>query len=332
MNILFIGMNFYNYDIKISDELCLMGHNVTHITDAPDKYIFPARFTSHSMLEKEWKRHQNEELNKIKDKNFDLIFVTVGRHLCTQTLDEIKFRNPKARFILYLWDDVARVENFNKVKNYYDLIFSIDPSDCLKYSFIFLPLFFTNEFYNEKGVDIKYDIYSAMASHSDRIDIIKKICRDDPAARYLFYIFVSKPEYIKTKIESRKDSRINYIIRPVPKDQNRKYLISSKALLDIPYIGQQGLTIRTFECIKCGIKLITTNSSIKYYDFYNDDSIYILNRKNPFINRNFFDIPFHISEELIEKYSLHNWLKTIIEEKQENFLKKGFQLKDIVNN
>ena len=40
------------------------------------------------------------------------------------------------------------------------------------------------------------------------------------------------------------------------------------SVLDINHLDQSGLTIRTFEALGAGKKIITTNSEIKKYPFY----------------------------------------------------------------
>ena len=47
----------------------------------------------------------------------------------------------------------------------------------------------------------------------------------------------------------------------------------SRCILDAPQAGQVGLTIRTIECLGAKRKLVTTNSDIKNYDFYNENNI-----------------------------------------------------------
>ena len=41
----------------------------------------------------------------------------------------------------------------------------------------------------------------------------------------------------------------------------------SRAVLDIPIAGQNGLTMRTFECLAMKKKIVTTNENIKQYAF-----------------------------------------------------------------
>ena len=62
----------------------------------------------------------------------------------------------------------------------------------------------------------------------------------------------------------------------------------AKVVLDINHPGQKGLTMRTFESLGAGRKLITTNPEIRKYPFYNQDNICVIDRKNFVLNTNFF--------------------------------------------
>lgn len=88
---------------------------------------------------------------------------------------------------------------------------------------------------------------------------------------------------------------------------------NSKAILDIQRDIQSGLTMRTIE-IALGMrkKLITTNSDIMKYDFYNENNILIIDRKNPIIKKEFLENEYiALDEKIYQKYSIKNWIKNI---------------------
>ena len=86
----------------------------------------------------------------------------------------------------------------------------------------------------------------------------------------------------------------------------------SEVILDISHPYQSGLTMRTFEAIGAGKKLITTNMNIKKYPFYNENNIYLIDRENIQIDLNFFKNKYlHLSDELYESYSIDGWLYDI---------------------
>ncbi|OTP86822.1 hypothetical protein B5S41_13200, partial [Gilliamella apicola] len=83
-------------------------------------------------------------------------------------------------------------------------------------------------------------------------------------------------------------------------------------ILEIVQIGQTGVTLRAIEAILFNKKLITTNKSIKEYDFYNPGQIFILEDQNyidiiNFLHKNFTPVPL----EILYQYSSDAMLTTI---------------------
>ena len=86
---------------------------------------------------------------------------------------------------------------------------------------------------------------------------------------------------------------------------------TTKAVLDIENYGQKGLTMRTLEVLGSGLKLITTNIFIKYESFYSKEQVLIIDRKSPLLNENFFQDNNFQKMNIVNNYSLENWLKKI---------------------
>ena len=86
----------------------------------------------------------------------------------------------------------------------------------------------------------------------------------------------------------------------------------SKVILDINHPHQTGLTMRTFEALGAGKKLITTNKSIMQYSFYNQNNIHVINRQDPVISKDFFETPFlPIADEIKYEMSISGWLSEL---------------------
>jgi hypothetical protein len=84
-------------------------------------------------------------------------------------------------------------------------------------------------------------------------------------------------------------------------------------ILDIEHPKQTGLTIRTLETLGARKKLITTNSSVKDYDFYRDSNICVVDRNDPVIPQCFFDTPYQdVSDAIFNRYRLSGWMDEII--------------------
>jgi hypothetical protein len=88
----------------------------------------------------------------------------------------------------------------------------------------------------------------------------------------------------------------------------------SLAVVDIEHPNQRGLTIRTFETIGAGKKLITTNKSVVNYDFYSSGNVFVIDRAKPEIPLNFLMTPAaQYSSEILYRYSLAGWIDEIFE-------------------
>jgi len=94
----------------------------------------------------------------------------------------------------------------------------------------------------------------------------------------------------------------------------------STVILDINHPKQSGLTMRTFEALGAGKKLITTNAEIKKYSFYNEDNICIIDRDKPELNVEFFKTPFiPIDQPLLNDMSIVGWIGELFGEKKLNY-------------
>ena len=58
--------------------------------------------------------------------------------------------------------------------------------------------------------------------------------------------------------------------------------------------------------------MITTNTTIKEYDFYNENNILIIDRENPVISAEFIKKEYEkVDPEIYIKYSLEYWLSEL---------------------
>ena len=109
------------------------------------------------------------------DKNaYSLVIVVKGDVIQDAVYEIIRKNNPKARFILYLWDDVDPLHRKDYF-HYFDKIFSYNIQDCERFGWTYLPVFIQKVC----GVDLKqkreYDIAIIGSAHKERIKTAKKI-------------------------------------------------------------------------------------------------------------------------------------------------------------
>ena len=328
-NVLLTGLEFHNYVAAIRQKLTDLGYKVyNHL----DRYsiidaIFPSLFPT--LSKKELLEYQKDLIKRVSNVRFDFVIVVVGRFLSPYYLRKLKEMNPEARFILVLWDDISRVQNFEDVYPFYDDIFSFDPSDTSKYGFHFLPLFYTKRRNNstEMNNQFAYDIYSAMACHSDREKIAKQIIQKYDNYKIHVDMLLSLKDIISRKIKNETyNENITYLSRFNMIDEEKLFdnMLKSKAILDVQYVSQIGLTIRTFDTMSVGRKLITTNPSIRYYNFYHENNICVIDRENPIIPDEFLECPYEkIDDDIINCYSVDRYVSVLLGKVSENYLVKN---------
>ena len=88
---------------------------------------------------------------------------------------------------------------------------------------------------------------------------------------------------------------------------------ASKVIVDMQHPKQSGLTMRTIEMLGMKKKLITTNKTIKRYDFYNPDNICIVDRNAPQIDLGFLEKPYcELPARIYDKYRIESWITDVL--------------------
>lgn len=317
--ILLISAKFFGYENDILAELISREAVVDSVLDRPFNSAFMKAVTKIAPSFTQFLVYLYYQLyfGHIFKKNYDYVFVVEGITLSRLALKRFKKYNPDCHFILYVWDSIANRPHIYDNRDCYHRVFSFDPTDSQSMGLTFRPLFFTQEFERPSDVKIQNDVNFVGTVHSDRYEVIKALC-DSLDARFKKFIFL----YIHahwffllkkfTKKSYKNASESDFKFRPISKNEVSNIIKASLATLDIEHPNQVGLTMRTFEVMGARRKLVTTNASIKEYDFYNPANIWIVDRKNPGIPEAFFSSPYDdLSNELYEKYKLSGWIDEI---------------------
>ena len=89
---------------------------------------------------------------------------------------------------------------------------------------------------------------------------------------------------------------------------------NSKVVLDINFSKQLGLTLRSIEAIGSETKVITTNNSIRNYDFYSKENIYCIEKLEDIslVPKDFFIKEYKkLSENIKEKYRVKGFIEEV---------------------
>ncbi|WP_253293615.1 sugar transferase [Kineothrix sp. MSJ-39] len=321
--ILFFAPAFFDYENKISKKMKDMGayvdmYDVRSVTSARDRAllkVFPKIFSPKSL------EYYERIISENKEKDYDYILIVK----CDMTPESIlkKFRDifPNAKLCLYLWDSIDNIPGVVNKFMYFDTLHSFDPRDCKKYSELkFRPLFYADEFCKEMTTEnYKYDVCFAGTIHSDRYAIIRdvrKIVAEKGLKSYWFCFLQSKFIYYFYKISKKEfiDTNIkDFNFQKIDSKEIADIVDDSRIILDIQHPKQTGLTMRTIEMLGMKKKLITTNDTVKDYDFYNPNNISVVDRKNVKIDDEFLTTSYEVlSDDIYKKYALQSWILEVL--------------------
>ena len=320
--ILFFFNSYHEYWKKIETSLITLSYEVTlfPITKEIDLFTdFLMHIKKDYFVQKSLKEQNDFYLTNINNKKYDYLFVLNGQILNFDVYKKIRLNNSQAISILYLWDDIVRLPELHKNLELFDSIFSFDLSDCRKYGFKPLPLFYVNDFEIKNNLEKIYDIEYLGVLHSSRYELLKKIDSFSKLNHLNFdaNIVCGYLAYMKKRFISKEDYRYSKYLRikSLCISDCANLLKKSHSIIDMPLPTQNGLPMRCLESLPAQCKIITTNEYIKEYDFYCPENVMIIDRENPVFDVDFIRSPYKpIPKEIVEKYSLENWIKTIFRE------------------
>lgn len=320
--VLFIGIGFYDYETAIVDAFKRQNYEVDYFSETPPStFLFRmySRLKNFKKIESIKEKHSSWIVEQTQT-NYDLVFIIKSESFSSRAIASLKIKNPKASFVLYLWDSLCRIKDITDKLKYFNKVYSFDRIDCINTSTLdFNPLFFREEYANSLNINSiqNNDIYHLGWYHSDRLALLKKIASycEKNKFKYQFLLFAGHFSYLFQSIfgGELKGSKRFLIFKSVSAKRNFKNILNSKITLDIAHPSQSGLTMRTIELVGAQRKIITTNTDIVNYDFYHPNNILVVDRVNPILEQSFFESEYiSIPVEIRSAYTLENWLKRMI--------------------
>lgn len=325
--LLLIAPLFFDYYKEIIKEAELLGFRVDYICDAPSNSNLSKAIgrINKKLLQSSTKKYFNDSvLPKIKGKQYDYVLLVAGMTFAfnTDMVGMIKKLNPAAKFVMYQWDSEKNLPYSTAIHPYFDKLYSFDLNDCqqsIKYEF--LPLFYTRV-YEEIGktqvTSFAYDCSYVGTAHPQKYKDINEMTVQLKTVMPKQFVYHYMPSVLKfayhkllakefrhAKLKEFKTEKLN-------ENQLMQIIKDSKCILDAPQAGQTGLTIRSIECLGARRKLITSNPDVKKYDFYDPANILVfdgtIDSECEFFKCNYKEI----DERIYKRYSLREWLKTML--------------------
>lgn len=318
--VLLIAPRFFGYERDIQGEIERRGAIVDWLPDRPFDTPLMAALTK---LKAEWvqlpaERLYDRMLNQFAATSYDYILVVNGQTLSRKTLNRLRESFPTAKNILYMWDSVENRRSVLDNLCFFDHAFSFDPQCASNHGMHLRPLFYSKGFQHDAAQASAFHISFVGTAHTDRYAVVSELKKelDDDIQAY-WYLYLQAPwvfqYYRATKPFMRNARRDEFNFVPLEKATLQSVFARSRVIVDIEHPNQRGLTMRTFETMGAGKKLVTTNSQIADYDFFKLGNVCVIDRRTPKIPRRFLESPFTpYTDELLYRYSLEGWVDEVL--------------------
>lgn len=318
--VLLVAPKFFGYERDIKAEIERRGAIVDWLPDRPFDTPLMAALTK---LKAEWvqvpaERLYDRMLNQFAATSYDYILVVNGQTLSRKTLNRLRENFPTAKNILYMWDSIENRRSVLDNLSFFDHAFSFDPQCASSHGMHLRPLFYSKGFQHDAAEDLAFHVSFVGTAHTDRYAVVNELKKElDNDIQTYWYLYLQAPwvfqYYRATKPFMRKARKDEFNFEPLEKAMVQSVFARSKAIVDIEHPNQRGLTMRTFETMGAGKKLITTNSQIADYDFFKAGNVCIIDRGSPKIPRAFLESAFTpYTNELLYRYSLEGWVDEVL--------------------
>ncbi|MFD1015968.1 hypothetical protein [Winogradskyella rapida] len=248
----------------------------------------------------------NPIIQEIANKKYDLTLIVRPDLFFDSQLKVL--RKNSTILLAYYHDSINNISRKKDVIHFFDKVYSYEKIDVKNYDLNFIP-----NFIYIKKTDKKKNI-----TKPSFFTIISKDYRFNSLLKVASYLKNKNYDY-KFLVHSNKKQPANDIIDFIQErknnDQVLEYINQHSIIVDIHKFNiQDGLTFRVFESIFLEKKLITSNSDIKNYDFYNPNNIFIIEDFDAIdIPETFISSPYEkIPNKIYHKYHYSYWLKTIL--------------------
>ncbi|MFD2601206.1 hypothetical protein [Flavobacterium suzhouense] len=332
--IIFFSVQTFGLEKEIIGKLKQFGATVDYYDERPSNSTFTKGIIrlKRNIYQHRIDGYYRNILKETTAINYDILFVNRGEVIPAFFLEQFKQIHPECEMIFYTWDSFTNHTHPTTILSYFDKKFTFDSEDALKYNINFRPLFFLDGYRNIKNNSgiLKYDLLFLGTAHSDRYRISSEVikwCDDHGLKSFYYYFMHGKLVYFYKRKFDKTFKEFDYKKLSFTSLTTLEILDLykvSNVILDINHPGQKGLTMRTFESVGAGKKMITTNAEVKKYSFYNPQNIYIIDRANMHLDRSFFESDYEdVSAEMYERMSIDGWLNCVFVENEPNIWISG---------
>lgn len=188
-------------------------------------------------------------------------------------VDALKVRYPKARFVLYLEDLVSSHSFDTDEAKKFDLVITYDKGDAERYGYEFMPTFLSKIEIKENKVPNSNCSFVGLAKN--RVDLINTLYNKLIGAGLKCDFIVSG-----LKDKTKQIDGIKYIKRDISYMDYLKHVDRTDCIVELMQKNATGYTLRTWEALLYGKKLLTNNKCIRTASFYSPKQFIVFDDVN----------------------------------------------------
>lgn len=285
MKVLFVGIDYYGYTAKIIREFEALGAAVSYIDIQPRGFWMNVYRT---LMPDAYRRTVDVRHAALVEATagaaYDRVVFLQVHQFAEANLARLKVLQPDATFVLYNWDALTTHDYLPKVA-FFDHVFTFDQRDATAHGFGYLPLFCVREMQDldRTGAPARSVYTVGNIVNPRRYDAIKAFeayCAEN-AIRFEAFMKMSPVVYLRFLRRGRIPRGVS--LRSIDPAAFRAMIERSAATFDFAnHQAQSGHTMRTFENLCGGKKIITNNRFVREEAFFSDERFLVYDGQDRF--------------------------------------------------
>lgn len=278
VKVLFAGLDYYGYTTKIIREFERLGATVDFVDIQPGslgmkiwRTVMPASYQRAAHL------RNARTIERTVATRYDRVVFLQAHQIAFETLARLRELQPQARFVLYNWDALT-THDYLPQAPLFDEVHTFDPVDARAHGFYYLPLFCSREMQglarNRAPTRSVYTVGNIVNPRRyDAIKAFETYCNQHDIA-FEAFMKISLVVYMRFLRAGRIPRGVS--LRSIKPEAFRAMIERSAATFDFAnHQAQAGHTMRTFENLCGGKKIITNNRSVRDEAFFSDDQFLV---------------------------------------------------------
>jgi len=315
VKILLIALHYHDYTANIVQELRALGHEVrVHDIMPRDLLMKTIRIISPGMWQRRLDVHHARILAAEAGSPADMVLFIQAHQMSAANMAGFREAFADARFVLYNWDSIDN-HDYRPHLDAFDEVFTFDPDDARAYDLKYLPLFCSREFQglprreqDHKQVYFVGNIVNPARYHA--LAAFRDYCGQEgiPLQAYMACSPPTRLKFLRLGISTR-----GLPSGSIGRAQFLDMIETSVAVFDFANHHQSGYTMRVFENLCAGKKIITNNPRVAQEIFYSPDRFHVFDNLDFTGVKEFIDMPLADPEAQFPEYRIQAFVRHLVD-------------------